>query len=95
LTQAWRGLIVAANQPIIEAVAAQALAGAAGAPGLAELGAMDFSEDTFDDPLGIAMSWEEKYGKEPVGPPVEGAPRGAPPGQAAAEPDATEDAKGE
>ena len=24
----------------------------------------DFSEEPFEDPLGIAMSWEEKYGKK-------------------------------
>lgn len=65
LTHAWRHEITEANRPIIEAVTAQALSGALGPPGLEdmdELDEMDFSEETFEDPLGIAMSWEEKYG---------------------------------
>jgi len=86
LTQAWRQKIAEANQPIIEAVVAQALAGAAGPQDLASLDSMDFSEESFEDPLGIAMSWEEKYGQEPAGPAVEGQPKGAPPAQAAEEP---------
>jgi His-Xaa-Ser system protein HxsD len=79
LSQAWRHEITEANRPILEAVAAQALIGAAGPPGLDDLEDMDFSEETFEDPLGIAMSWEEKYGKTPAEPPKEGAPPGLPP----------------
>ena len=63
LSCAWRNQIARDNRATLEAVTAQALAGARGAPTLAELEAFDFSEETFDDPLGIAMSWEEKYKK--------------------------------
>lgn len=66
LSHAWRHEITEANRPILEAVTAQALSGALGPPGLEDdlddLDDMDFSEETFEDPLGIAMSWEEKYG---------------------------------
>lgn len=65
LSQAWRRQIVEENRPVIETITAQALAGAAGPPGLDDLLSMDISEDTaFEDPLGIAMSWEEKYTKK-------------------------------
>ncbi len=70
LTHAWRCEITEANRPILEAVTAQALAGAQGSFELADMedfDEMDFSEETFEDPLGIAMSWEEKYGKQPSG----------------------------
>jgi hypothetical protein len=45
-------------------VTTQALAGAMGAPSLDELEKFDFSGETFDDPLGIALSWEEKHKKK-------------------------------
>jgi His-Xaa-Ser system protein HxsD len=62
LSQAWRLSIAAENRQLIESITARALGGAAGPPGLDELLAMDIDEATaFDDPLGIAMSWEEKY----------------------------------
>ncbi len=64
LSCAWRAEIARENRAVIEAVTAQALSGARGAPSLAELEAFDFSDEAFDDPLGIAMSWEEKYGKK-------------------------------
>lgn len=64
LSCAWRHQIARENRATIEAVTTQALAGARGAPTLTDLEAFDFSEETFDDPLGIAMSWEEKYGKK-------------------------------
>jgi His-Xaa-Ser system protein HxsD len=60
---AWRAQIAKESRVTIEAVTAQALAGARGAPSLDELEAFDFSDEAFDDPLGIAMSWEEKYAK--------------------------------
>ena len=63
LSCAWRAQIAKESRTIIEAVTAQALAGARGAPSLDELEAFDFSDESFDDPLGIAMSWEEKYAK--------------------------------
>jgi His-Xaa-Ser system protein HxsD len=65
LAQAWRRRIAEERRVIIETIAARALAGAAGPPGLDDLLAMDIGDETaFEDPLGIAMSWEEKYAKK-------------------------------
>lgn len=65
LAQAWRRAIAEENRALIEQVTTRAIAGAAGPPGLDELLAMDIGEETaFEDPLGIAMSWEEKYAKK-------------------------------
>ena len=65
LSQAWRQKLVEQNRQFVETITARALGGAAGAPGLDELLTMDIGEETaFDDPLGIAMSWEEKYKKK-------------------------------
>jgi len=64
LGQAWRRLLVDENRRLLETVTTKALAGAAGPPGLDELLEMDGDESAaFDDPLGIAVSWEEKYKK--------------------------------
>ena len=65
LGQAWRRLIVDDNRQLIESITTRALGGAAGPPGLDELLAMDIGDaSAFEDPLGIAMSWEEKYTKK-------------------------------
>jgi His-Xaa-Ser system protein HxsD len=81
LSCSWRAKIAEENRATIEAVTAQALRGAMGAPSLDDLEKFDFTEgEAFDDPLGIAMSWEEKYGKakhkaaadDPDGAPKEG-----------------------
>jgi His-Xaa-Ser system protein HxsD len=64
LSCAWRANIAAESRSIIESVTAQALAGAMGPPSLDELEKFDFSDDAFDDPLGIATSWEEKHKKK-------------------------------
>ena len=65
LAQAYRRRIAADNRALIESITARAIAGAAGPPGLDDLLAMDIGAETaFDDPLGIAMSWEEKYAKK-------------------------------
>ena len=65
LSQSWRRLIVDENRRLIEQVSTQALSGAAGPPGLDDLLSMDIDDETaFEDPLGIAMSWEEKYKKK-------------------------------
>ena len=65
LAQAYRRRIAAGNRAFIESIASRAIAGAAGPPGLDDLLAMDIGAETaFDDPLGIAMSWEEKYAKK-------------------------------
>lgn len=64
LGQAWRRMITDENRQLIEQITTRALTGAAGPPGLDDLLGMDIDDDTaFDDPLGIAMSWEEKYKK--------------------------------
>jgi His-Xaa-Ser system protein HxsD len=62
LFQVYRRRLASRNRVLIESLASRALAGAAGPPGLDDLLAMDIGTDTaFDDPLGIAMSWEERY----------------------------------
>lgn len=64
LSCAWRAKIAEESRAIIESVTAQALGGAMGPPSLDDLEKFDFSEETFEDPLGIAMSWEEKHQKK-------------------------------
>jgi His-Xaa-Ser system protein HxsD len=65
LGQAYRRQIAEENRQLIEQITTRALAGAAGPPGLDDLIATDIGPDTaFEDPLGIAMSWEEKYAKK-------------------------------
>jgi hypothetical protein len=54
------------NEVLTDAVIAQAFGfgdAPSATPGLDELEAFDFSEDAFDDPLGIAQTWEEKHGR--------------------------------
>jgi His-Xaa-Ser system protein HxsD len=68
LSCAWRHQIAVDNRVLIEAATMQAVAGAMGPPSLDDLADFDFSDQGFDDPLGIAMSWEEKHGKKPPGP---------------------------
>ena len=64
LSCAWRAKITEDSRALIESVTAQALGGAIGPPTLDELEKFDFSDETFEDPLGIAMSWEEKHRKK-------------------------------
>jgi His-Xaa-Ser system protein HxsD len=64
LSCAWRSKINEENRAVIEAATARALGGAMGPPSLDDLEKFDFSDEAFEDPLGIAMSWEEKYGKK-------------------------------
>ncbi len=65
LASAWRRTITRNNRALIESVTMQAFAGAMGPPSLDELAAFDFTDEPFDDPLGIAQSWEDKYKKRP------------------------------
>lgn len=67
LSCAWRHRITQDNRAVIEAVTMQAISGAMGPPSLEELSDFDFSSDAFEDPLGIAASWEEKYKKKEAG----------------------------
>lgn len=64
LSCAWRHQITQDNRVLLETVTMQAIAGAMGPPSLDDLANFDFSDQGFDDPLGIAMSWEEKHGKK-------------------------------
>lgn len=64
LSCAWRHKIAQENRSIIEATTMQAISGAMGPPSLDDLAALDFSEEPFEDPLGIAVSWEDKYTKK-------------------------------
>ncbi|MBX3252042.1 MAG: hypothetical protein KF901_33005 [Myxococcales bacterium] len=64
LSCAWRSQIVRENRAVIEAVTLRAVSGAMGPPSLDELEDFDFSEEPFEDPLGIGLSWEEKYKKK-------------------------------
>jgi His-Xaa-Ser system protein HxsD len=63
LSCTWRAEITRNNRALIEAVTLQAFGGAMGPPSLDELEAFDFSDEAFDDPLGIAQSWEAKHAK--------------------------------
>lgn len=68
-----RHLLTAENRRMVEAIVTRAVGGAAGPPGLDELLEVDIGDATaFEDPLGIAMSWEEKYGKRGKPEPGEG-----------------------
>jgi His-Xaa-Ser system protein HxsD len=87
LGQAWRRQITEDNRTIIELISTRALAGAAGPPGLDDLLNMDAGGGAFEDPLGIAMSWEDKYKKKkPEGVPAAEAAEGGEAAPAAAAP---------
>jgi hypothetical protein len=64
LSCAWRHQITQNNRALIEAVTTQAIGGAMGPPSLDDLEKFDFSAEKLEDPLGIAVSWEEKYKKK-------------------------------
>jgi His-Xaa-Ser system protein HxsD len=64
LSCAWRAQIAKDSRAIIEQATTRALGGARGAPSLDDLESFDFSDESFEDPLGIAMSGAEKYGKK-------------------------------
>ena len=64
LSAAWRQQIAQENRAVIEMVTSQAISAAMGPPSLDDLAAFDFGDEAFEDPLGIAMSWEEKYKKK-------------------------------
>ncbi len=84
LSCAWRHRITVDNRAVIEAVTRQAIAGAMGPPTLEDLASFDFTEVPFEDPLGIAVSWEDKYGKKKGEGTVAATKDAAPPADAAA-----------
>ncbi len=102
LAQALRRKITQQNRGILEAIVTQAIAGATGAlvPGAVEEDE-DEDLDFLDDPLGIAVPWEEKFSKEArknepepspttagtAGPGDSGGYRPVPPGGEGAQPD--------
>ncbi len=65
LSQALRRRITKENQNILETIVSQALAGATGAmvPSAFEDDEDDDDLDFLDDPLGIAVPWEERFKK--------------------------------
>lgn len=83
LSQALRRRITKENQNILETIVSQALAGATGAmvPSAFEDDAEEEDLDFLDDPLGIAVPWEERFKKRgsaptPAGPDTERLPAG-------------------
>ena len=64
LSCAWRAKIAEDGRSVIESATARALAGAMGAPSLDDLEDFDFGDQPLEDPLGIALSWEDKYAKK-------------------------------
>ncbi|MBI5609377.1 MAG: hypothetical protein HY902_10915 [Deltaproteobacteria bacterium] len=65
LSQALRRKVVKANQKIIEEITTQAIAGAAGGTLPTDfLDSSDDGMDFLDDPLGIAVPWEDKFKKK-------------------------------
>ena len=79
LSQALRRKITKANQTILETIVSQALAGATGAMVPSSFDDDDDEDDDLDfldDPLGIAVPWEERFKKRgtaptPAGPDTE------------------------
>jgi His-Xaa-Ser system protein HxsD len=67
LSCAWRAQISKESRVLIESATSRAIGGAMGPPSIDDLEKFDFTEETFEDPLGIALSWEEKYGKKKPG----------------------------
>ncbi len=70
LAQALREKIAEKNKALLETVVGRAVHGAMGPVSaepdfdLSELEALELDDEPFEDPLGIAMSWEDKYGKK-------------------------------
>jgi His-Xaa-Ser system protein HxsD len=74
LSQALRRRITQENQGILETIVSQALAGATGAsvPSAFADDEDDDDLDFLDDPLGIAVPWEERFKKQGAEPAQQG-----------------------
>jgi His-Xaa-Ser system protein HxsD len=68
LSQALRRRITKENKNILETIVSQALAGATGAMVPAAFEDDDDDLDFLDDPLGIAVPWEERFKKRGTAP---------------------------
>ncbi len=67
IAQTLRDMVCAQNSSLLTTVVGRVMSAAAGpAPALdvASLDELELDDEPFDDPLGIAVSWEEKYGKK-------------------------------
>jgi len=74
LAQAFRQEIAYQNKDLLEVIVAQSLSSANVQPppsvpaapsiDLSELEGLDLDDEPFEDPLGIAVSWEDKHGKK-------------------------------
>ena len=64
LSQALRRKVVKQNGSLIEEIVTQAIAGAAGASLPQDFVDEEDDLDFLDDPLGIAVPWEEKFSKK-------------------------------
>jgi His-Xaa-Ser system protein HxsD len=69
LSQTLREVVSRQHQPLIESIVSRNIGAALGPSqnpaeiDLSELEALELDDEPFDDPLGIAVSWEDKYGK--------------------------------
>ena len=71
LAQAFRQELANQNKDLLEVIVAQSLSSGNAVPSvppapsidLSELEGLDLDDEPFEDPLGIAVSWEDKHGK--------------------------------
>lgn len=80
LSQTLRTRITRDNQEILEAIVTQAFAGATGVVGPSPFAddVADDDLDFLDDPLGIAVPWEERFDKDDAAPAASSEPEAAP-----------------
>jgi His-Xaa-Ser system protein HxsD len=60
---AYRHTLTREHRAAIEAIAVQAISGAMGPPSLEDLASFDFTEESFEDPLGIALPHRATQGE--------------------------------
>lgn len=64
LVAASRAEIAKRRGDLLEAVTRRAISGAMGPPSLDDLEGFDLDDEGFEDPLGIAESWDRSHGKD-------------------------------